>query len=438
MEGIKLVVIGGGSSYTPELMDGLIQKREVLPVREVIFVDIEDGEKKVSINTKLVQRMFEKANLPVEVSYTLNRQEALVGADFVVTQFRVGGLAARATDEKIPMQYGVIGQETTGPGGFAKALRTIPVILDICKDIEALAPKAWLINFTNPAGIITEVINKYTKVKSVGLCNVPINMTYDAAKKLNVPVEEIRCSFIGLNHLSVITSVRHKGIECIEEVIQKGLEEKEGIVKNIGTIDTSDTFAKAFGMLMSPYLQYFFYENEMIKEELEAVESGKGTRAQQVMKVEEDLFKIYENEELAEKPKELEGRGGARYSEVAIALIDSIYNDKGDEHVVNTVNNGAVAELPADAVVEINCIIDASGARPIAYGELPLGMKGLVQKVKTYEQLTIEAAVNGDREKALLALVANPLVHNVYQAEHILEDLLKQNAKYLPQFKGAI
>ncbi|MGL4345696.1 MAG: 6-phospho-beta-glucosidase, partial [Cellulosilyticaceae bacterium] len=240
MKKLKLVVIGGGSSYTPELMDGLIQKRDELPVAEVVLVDIVDGERKVSINTDLVQRMFKKAELETKVSYTLDRAAALEGADFVVTQFRVGGLAARARDERIPMAYDVIGQETTGPGGFAKALRTIPVILDICHDIEAICPKAWLINFTNPAGIITEVVNKHTSVKTIGLCNVPINMTYDAAEKLGVDPTDIRCSFVGLNHLSVITSIKHQGEEKLEQVIQKGLEQQEGIVKNISTIQTSN------------------------------------------------------------------------------------------------------------------------------------------------------------------------------------------------------
>ncbi|MGL4344754.1 MAG: 6-phospho-beta-glucosidase, partial [Cellulosilyticaceae bacterium] len=271
-------------------------------------------------------------------------------------------------------------------------------------------------------------------VKTIGLCNVPINMTYDAAEKLGVDPTDIRCSFVGLNHLSVITSIKHQGEEKLEQAIQKGLEQQEGIVKNISTIETSNAFTTAFNMITSPYLQYFYYGDEMLKEEKEAVAEGKGTRAEQVMKVEETLFEIYQNTELAEKPKELEGRGGSRYSEVAIALINSIYNNKGDEHVVNVMNQGAIADLPADVVVEINCIVDSSGARPITYGHLPVAFKGLVQQVKTYEQLTIEAAIKGDYDKALLALVNNPLVAHVKQAECILNDILEQNKDYLPTF----
>lgn len=439
---LKLVVIGGGSSYTPELMDGIIQKKDDLPIKEVIFVEIKSGEEKVSINTALVKRMFENVEMDVKVSYTFDRKEALKGANFVLTQLRVGGLKYRAKDERIPLKYGIIGQETTGPGGFAKALRTIPVMIDICHDIELICPEAWLINFTNPAGIITEVIRKHTKVKVIGLCNVPIGMIYDAAEKIGAEPKDIYCQFVGLNHLSYVTNIYYKGKDYIDELVEKQIiedatsEDGETLLKNITSVEKSDTFLRSLGMLTSAYLQYFYYEDQMFKEALEDAQSEAGTRAEQVMKVEGELFELYKNVDRKEKPKELEERGGSRYSEVAISLIDSIYNNKGEVHVVNTLNNGAIADLADDCVVEINCIVNSQGATPITYGYLPASIRGLIQQVKSYEQLTIEAAIEGNRDKALLALVANPLVHNVTQAQNILQDILEENKKYLPTFVG--
>ena len=432
MDTIKLVVIGGGSSYTPELVEGVINNYDSLPVREVVFVDVPMGEEKVKINTEFIKRMIHKAQLNIEVSYTFDRKDALRGADFVMTQLRVGGLAARAKDEHIPLKYNVIGQETTGPGGFAKALRTIPVMLDICKDMEEVCPDAWLINFTNPSGIVTEALHKYTKIKNIGLCNVPIGMHYDIAERLNVDPKEINCNVIGLNHLSFVNKVYYKG----DNVISKALEVKndEGIVQNISKIEIADLVAQKLNMYLSPYLQYFFFEKEMLEEELESLRENKGTRADQVQEVERKLFELYQDENLDHKPEELSKRGGARYSEAAINLINSIYNNVGDVQVVNVSNNGSIADLPNDASVEVNCIINKHGATPLTNGHLPTAVRGLVQHVKAYEELTVEAAVTGDYDTALLALISNPLVHDGEAAKNILDELLEAHKEYLPQF----
>ena len=235
MENIKLVVIGGGSSYTPELVDGIIKRYNVLPVRELILVDIEDGREKVEINYNFIKRMFKKAGMDVVTSWTLDRERALKGADFVVTQFRVGGLEARAKDESIPMKYNIIGQETTGPGGFANALRTIPVILEMCRDIERLCPNAWLINFTNPSGIVTEAIHRHTGVKCIGLCNVPINMENAVMEEAGVDATRLHCRFVGLNHLSFITHVYLDGKDIIDNILESPKVAGE-IVKNIHNI----------------------------------------------------------------------------------------------------------------------------------------------------------------------------------------------------------
>lgn len=431
---LKVVVIGGGSSYTPELVEGLIMRRESLPVEELVFVDVEAGEEKVQVNTDLVKRMFIKENMPTKISYTLNRRDALVDADFVMTQFRVGGLRARALDERIPLKYNMVGQETTGAGGFAKALRTIPVMMDICKDIEEICPEAWLINFTNPSGIVTEAINNHTNVKSIGLCNVPINMIYDAAEKLEVAQEALDCRFVGLNHLSFMTHAYHNGVDRLQEVL--AVDNEEGLVQNIDKIDEADELARIYGLMPSPYMQYFYFETDMIKEEIEKRDNGDGTRAEEVMKVEESLFEKYRDPNLDVKPEELSMRGGSRYSEAAINLIDSIHNDKRDIQVVNVLNQGSISDLPYEAAVETNCVIGRNGATPIVNGPLPQEVAGLIKQVKSYEAYAIEAALSGDRNKAMLALMNNPLVHNAKDARCVLEELIEAHTPFLDYFNN--
>lgn len=428
---MKIAVIGGGSSYTPELMEGIINHKDSLPVTEVVLIDIPEGEEKVSINTAFAKRMVEKAGLPISVRYTLDRREGLKDASFVIAQIRVGGLDAREKDERIPLKYDVIGQETTGPGGFFKALRTIPVMLSICRDMEEVCKDAWLINFTNPSGIITEAILKNTKVKCIGLCNVSINMRYDAAERLSVSPDELDCRFIGLNHLSVMNHAYYQGKDRILDAVN--VENKESVVKNIKKDEEMDAVARELGCLLSPYMQYFYTEKEALRhEKLEAI-GLTGTRAAQVKEVEKNLFECYKDVNLREKPAALAKRGGARYSMAAICLIDSIYNDTNDVQVVDVFNNGIIPQLPDDVVIEVNCRIGRNGAAPLA-SDVPSSVLGLIEQVKAYEEFTIEAAITGDRNKALIALLNNPLVHDVKDAKGILNELLEAHKAYLPAF----
>lgn len=428
---MKIAVIGGGSSYTPELMEGIINHKDSLPVTEVVLIDIPEGEEKVSINTAFAKRMVEKAGLPISVRYTLDRREGLKDASFVIAQIRVGGLDAREKDERIPLKYDVIGQETTGPGGFFKALRTIPVMLSICRDMEEVCKDAWLINFTNPSGIITEAILKNTKVKCIGLCNVSINMRYDAAERLSVSPDELDCRFIGLNHLSVMNHAYYQGKDRILDAVN--VENKESVVKNIKKDEEMDAVARELGCLLSPYMQYFYTEKEALRhEKLEAI-GLTGTRAAQVKEVEKNLFECYKDVNLREKPAALAKRGGARYSMAAICLIDSIYNDTNDVQVVDIFNNGIIPHLPDDVVIEVNCRIGRNGAAPLA-SDVPSSVLGLIEQVKAYEEFTIEAAITGDRNKALIALLNNPLVHDVRDAKGILNELLEAHKAYLPAF----
>lgn len=428
---MKIAVIGGGSSYTPELMEGIINHKDSLPVTEVVLIDIPEGQEKVSINTAFAKRMAEKAGLPISVRYTLDRREGLKDASFVIAQIRVGGLDAREKDERIPLKYDVIGQETTGPGGFFKALRTIPVMLSICRDMEEVCKDAWLINFTNPSGIITEAILKNTKVKCIGLCNVSINMRYDAAERLSVSPDELDCRFIGLNHLSVMNHAYYQGKDRILDAVS--VENTESVVKNIQKDTEMDAVAKELGCLLSPYMQYFYTEKEALQhEKMEAI-GLTGTRAAQVKEVEKNLFECYKDINLREKPAALAKRGGARYSMAAICLIDSIYNDTNDVQVVDVFNNGIIPQLPDDVVIEVNCRIGRNGAAPLA-SDVPASVLGLIGQVKAYEEYTIEAAITGDRNKALIALLNNPLIHDVRDAKGILNELLEAHRTYLPAF----
>ncbi|WP_070963304.1 6-phospho-beta-glucosidase [Vibrio sonorensis] len=432
---LKLAIIGGGSSYTPELVEGVLKRIERLPVKEMHFVDIEQGAEKLEIISSLAKRMVEKVGADIEVKASFDRRAAIAGADFVMTQFRVGGLNARANDERIPLKYDVIGQETTGPGGFAKALRTIPVILDICRDIEELSPDAWMLNFTNPAGLVSEAVAKYSKVKSIGLCNVPVSMEMMISEMMGCEPKDLQLEFAGLNHLVWVKKAWLNGEDITEEVLAKVGDGANFSMKNIFEEPWDPDFLRALNAIPCPYHRYFYQTDAMLAEEKESA-ADKGTRAEQVMKTEQSLFELYKNPDLNEKPKELEERGGAYYSDASLNLVDAIYNNKNSIHVVNVLNNGAINTLPDDAVIECSAVIGSWGAKPLAVGELSPNITGLLHQVKAYEQLTIEAAVHGDYDKSLMALANNPLVPDIARAKAILDDILEVNAPYLPQFSS--
>lgn len=433
MKGLKIAVIGGGSTYTPELIAGFIERIEELPVEEIHLVDIEEGEEKLKIVGEFAKRMVAEAEVNININLTLDREEALKNADFVATQFRVGGLEARARDERIPLKYNVLGQETTGPGGFAKAIRTIPEILNICNEIENLAPNAWLINFTNPSGIITETVSKYSSVNVVGLCNVPIGMKEKIAKIMDVSRDRIKVDFIGLNHLVWGNKVYLDDKEITMEVIKRLGNEEKLNMRNIPDLNWDQDFLRSLKMIPCPYHRYYYMTEELVAEEKEAAKK-EGTRAEQVMEIEKELLEIYKNPELKQKPSQLEQRGGAYYSDVAVSLISAIYNDKQEVQPVNVRNNGAISDLPDNVVIETNSVIDNKGGHPLTIGKLPTEISGLIQAVKSYEELTIEAGVEGDYEKALKALVANPLVPSVEKAKKLTNEILEKNKEYLPQF----
>lgn len=426
MSSLKIAVIGGGSSYTPELIEGFIKRYEELPLTELWLVDIPNGQEKLTIVSELAKRMVKKANLPITIVSTLDRIEALKQADFVLTQLRVGGLEARQKDEAIPLKQHTIGQETTGPGGFAKALRTIPVVLDICRDMAEHCPEAWLINFTNPAGMVTEAILTHTKIKAIGLCNVPIHMTNNIAEMMDLPAKEVSVDFTGLNHLVWGQRVRHKDTDITAAVLDKLCNGESLTMKNIPNLVWDADLLRTLQMVPCPYLRYFYMKEHSLEEELTAFDST-GTRAVQVMAIEKELFEIYKNPDLNEKPKALENRGGAYYSDAACSLISSIYNDKNDVHTVDILNQGAVPNMPYDCVVELNAVVGKNGAKALNQAPAPNSMIGLMQQIKAYERLTIEAVTEDDVNKGVLALINHPLVADAEKAKSLAKAIYFEN-----------
>lgn len=429
---MKITIVGAGSSYTPEIVDGLLNARCFEPLCVCLY-DLPEGMERTNIICELARRMAVRANADAEFHVTDTLDQALPGSDFVVSQFRVGLLQARIHDEKMPLALGLLGQETTGAGGFCKAMRTIPASLALAHEMERLCPSAWLINFTNPSGIITEAIQRYSAIRCVGLCNVPYNMHVDAARALGVKADRVRIQMTGLNHLSFITEIWLDGQPVLQSMIDKGLFTRQ-LVRNIPKVEGVDALICALRIVPSPYLQYFYFEQEMLKREKEEAAGVQGTRGEQILQTQEELFALYRNPALNEKPKALEKRGGAYYSTVAAILIRALSGYGETEMPVCCSNQNAIPELAREAVVEVNALINRNGVQPLVTGSLPAAVRGLVQSVKAYEQLTVEASVQHSRSLAIQALLNHPLIHGYQNAVRIVDDLVKT----FPQYVGPL
>ncbi len=419
--GVKITVVGGGSTYTPELIEGLAGREDRLPVDELVLLDIEP--ERLAIVAALARRMLTRRGWRGHLVETLDQEAALEGADFVVVQLRVGGQAARLVDETLPLRFGCIGQETTGPGGFAKALRTVPVVLDLAEQVERRgAAGAWLVDFTNPVGIVSQALLD-RGARAIGLCNVAIGFQRMLAARFGVAPERVQLEHVGLNHLSWERAVRVDGVDRLPEL----LEREPGMLADEVRLPVE--LVTALRAIPSYYLRYYYLTDKVLEEE-----AGSLSRAEEVMAIERGLLELYRDPHLDTKPKLLEERGGAFYSEAAAQLIASLHAGTGDIQVVDVRNDGALPDLPADAVVEIPARIDRDGAHPLPLGPLAPELAGLVQAVKAYERLAVDAATSGDRRIALLALLANPLVGRYRVAAPLLDALLEANRAYLPRF----
>ena len=436
---VKIVTIGGGSSYTPELMEGFIKRYEELPIREIWLVDIEDGKEKLEIVGKMAQRMWDASPYDVKVHLTLDRREALKDADFVTTQFRVGLLNARIKDERIPFSYGMLGQETNGAGGIFKAFRTIPVILDIVEDMKELCPNAWLINFTNPSGMVTESVMRYGHWdKVIGLCNVPVGAMMKEPETIGKTLDELVYKFAGLNHFHWHRVFDLDGNEVTQQIIDAMYEGKDaGIPANIHDMPLIKEQLDEIGMIHCGYHRYYYRQEEMLAHGLEEYNTI-GTRAEQVKRTEAELFELYKDPNLDHKPEQLAKRGGAHYSDAAGDTIAAIYGNKNTHIVVTTRNNGALPDLPPESAAEVSCFIGATGARPIAFGKLHPAECGWLQCMKNMEWCVEEAAVTGNYGLALQAFFLNPQIQSGATAKRILDELLIAHKKYLPQFADTI
>src|SRR5512143_4117771 len=429
---LKVAVIGGGSTYTPELVNGFLARVDQFPLDELWLMDID--EERLKVVGGFAQRMVQAKGSPFKVVLSTDQREAVKGASYVTTQLRVGQMEARRRDEYLGLRHGLIGQETTGVGGMAKAMRTIPVILKIASDMRELAADgAMLVNFTNPAGLVTQALSKYAAdVPAVGVCNVPITTKMhilegiEQATGRKIDPRHTELKTLGLNHLSWHRGFTIDGEDVWPQVI-------EGFISNLKREENPEWDPRTIEVLrMMPnyYLKYFYHTDKKLK----AQEKWPPSRAEEVIEIEKDLLRQYADPNLNEPPADLMKRGGAYYSTVATQLLNAHYNDLGETHVVNIKNNGAVKEWPADWVLEIPSTVQKSGITPIPTEPLSPVCFGLIAQVKSYELLTVEAAVHGDRDAAYQALMANPLGPKAGQAQAVLDDILETHKEHLPQF----
>ena len=418
---MKIAVIGAGSTYTPELVSGLERERERLDVNELALHDIDP--ERLEIVGGLASRILERQSFAGQVTLTGDLDHALDGADFVLIQIRVGGQQARLSDETVPLEFDCIGQETTGAGGFSKALRTVPVVLEIAERAKARAAKgAWIVNFTNPVGIVTRALIDAGH-RSIGLCNVAITMQRMFARLLEVEPERVRVEQVGLNHLSWVRAVRLDGKDVLAELLSSRADE---IAKEI---DLPRGLLGKLDVVPSYYLRYYYLHDQVLIEQ-----RGGTPRAVEVAETEQELLALYRDPALSEAPALLEKRGGAFYSEAAIDLMASLASGTGDAQIVDLRNNGTLTGLADDDIVELPAWIEKRGPVPLEQEPLAPELLGLVQHVAAYERLTARAAIRGDRSLAERALLAHPLIGQMAPAEDLLERLLEVGAPYLPKF----
>ncbi len=426
---MKVAVIGGGSSYTPEIINGFLDKIETFPVKELWLMDI--SRERLDIVGKFAQRMVKEKGSPFKVHLSSDRRKAIEDAQYIITQLRVGGMAARREDEYLGRRHGLIGQETTGVGGMAKALRTIPVILSIAQDIKEVSSDALLVNFTNPAGLNTEALARFApEVQTVGVCNVPITTKIRILKNIgyNISHEHAQLNTLGLNHLSWHRGMTVDGEDVWPQVLEKYIE---GHFEDPPHVIFPAEMIRSLRVLPNSYLQYYYFTEKKLKEQ----EKWPPSRAEQVIEIEANLLRQYSEPNRTEPPDDLMKRGGAHYSTVATQLLDAHYNDLDETQILNVPHNGAISGYPGDWVLEMPCKVNRNGVKPIKADPLPSACNGLLASVKNYELLTVKAAVYGDRDVAYQALLAHPLGPSADKVEAVLQDLLKTNRGYLPQFK---
>ncbi|MBK3573221.1 6-phospho-beta-glucosidase [Streptomyces sp. MBT65] len=412
---MKITVIGGGSTYTPELVDGFA--RLGLPVTEIALVD--PDPERLAVVAGFARRILARQGSPAKVTMTADPDAGIDGTDAVLLQLRIGGQAARHVDETLPHACGCIGQETTGAGGLAKALRTVPVVLDLAERVARRAPNAWIVDFTNPVGIVTRALLDAGH-KAVGLCNVAIGFQRTFADWLGVDHERVTLDHVGLNHLTWERAVRLDGVDVLPRLLDehgRALADRLRMPLDV---------VRRLGVVPSYYLRYYYAHDEVLREQL-----TEPSRAEQVAGMERDLLKMYADPTLTEKPALLDRRGGAHYSEAAVQLVHALTADTGDVRVANVRNNGTLPFLPDDAVIEVPARIDAQGATPLPVTAVEPLFAGLIAHVTAYEELALEAALHGGVDRVATALLAHPLIGQLSVAEELAARLVAANREHL-------
>ncbi|MEU2260385.1 6-phospho-beta-glucosidase [Streptomyces sp. NPDC019645] len=418
----KIAVVGGGSTYTPELIDGFARLRETLPIGELVLIDPAAG--RLDLVGGLARRIFARQGHPGTITTTADLDAGVAGADAVLLQLRVGGQAAREKDETWPLECGCVGQETTGAGGLAKALRTVPVVLDIAERVRRAAPDAWIVDFTNPVGIVTRALLQAGH-RAVGLCNVAIGLQRKFAALLDTAPGDVHLEHMGLNHLTWETGVRLGGPEG-ENVLPRLLAEHGDAIA--GDLRLPRQIMDRLGVVPSYYLRYFYAHDAVVREM-----RTRPSRAAEVAAMEKRLLEMYGDPSLDEKPELLASRGGAYYSEAAVDLVAALLGGTGSPYqVVNTYNNGTLPFLPDDAVVEVQAAVGTKGAAPLPLPDVDPLYGGLIAGVTAYEELALEAALRGGRDRVFKALLAHPLVGQYEYAEALTERLVAHNREHLP------
>ncbi|WP_433450395.1 6-phospho-beta-glucosidase [Streptomyces sp. CA-142005] len=418
---MKLTVVGGGSTYTPELIDGFARLRDTLPIEELVLVD--PAAERLELVGGLARRIFAKQGHPGRIVTTADLDAGVDGADAVLLQLRVGGQAAREQDETWPLECGCVGQETTGAGGLAKALRTVPVVLDIAERVRRANPRAWIIDFTNPVGIVTRALLQAGH-RAVGLCNVAIGFQRKFAKLLGVAPADVHLAHVGLNHLTWETGVRLGGPEGENALPKLLAEHGEAIADDL---HLPRPLLDRLGVVPSYYLRYYYAHDEVVREL-----RTKPSRAAEVAAMERELLTMYGDPALDEKPALLAKRGGAYYSEAAVDLAAALLGGGGSPYqVVNAFNKGTLPFLPDDAVIEVQAAVGPTGPAPLPVPELDPLFSGLIANVTAYEDLALEAALRGGRDRVFRALLAHPLIGQYAYADALTDQLIAHNREHL-------
>ncbi|MFF7842059.1 6-phospho-beta-glucosidase [Streptomyces ossamyceticus] len=418
---MKLTVVGGGSTYTPELVDGFARLRDTLPIEELVLVD--PAEDRLDLVGGLARRIFARQGHGGRIVTTADLDRGVEGADAVLLQLRVGGQAAREQDETWPLDCGCVGQETTGAGGLAKALRTVPVVLDIAERVRRANPGAWIIDFTNPVGIVTRALLRAGH-RAVGLCNVAIGLQRKFAGHLGVAPADVHLDHVGLNHLTWETGVRLGGPSG-EDVLPKLLTGHGDTIA--ADLRLPRPLLDHLGVVPSYYLRYYYAHDEVVREL-----RTKPSRAAEVAAMERRLLDMYADPALDEKPALLAKRGGAYYSEAAVDLAAGLLGGSGSPYqVVNTYNAGTLPFLPDDAVIEVQATVGPTGVTPLPVPAVDPLFAGLMANVTAYEDLALDAALRGGRDRVFRALLAHPLIGQYAYADTLTDQLIAHNREHL-------